>query len=93
LRDLLVMDAYVQVEDGVDYPSVLLTTGLNDPRVAAWVPAKMAARLQAAGSSHAVLLRVDAHAGHGIGSTLAQRNALTADVFAFLLAELGQPTT
>ncbi len=93
LRDLLVMDAYARVEDGVGYPSVLLTTGLNDPRVAAWVPAKMAARLQAAGSPHVALLRVDAHAGHGFGSTLAQRNALTADVFAFLLAELGRTRT
>lgn len=88
LRDLLVMDAYQRVADGTGYPAVLLTTGLHDPRVAAWVPAKLAARLQAAGSSRPVLLRVDPHAGHGFGSTLAQRNALQADIFAFLLAQL-----
>jgi len=89
LRDLLIVDGYLRVEDGTPYPAVLLTTGLNDPRVAVWEPAKMAARLQAATSSQRpVLLRVDAHAGHGPGSTADQRAALTADVFAFLLAQL-----
>jgi hypothetical protein len=36
-----------------------------------------------------VLLRVDPHAGHGHGSTKAQRDELAADVFAFLLHHLG----
>jgi prolyl oligopeptidase len=68
---------------------VLLTAGLNDPRVRVWQPAKMAARLQAATTSgRPVLLRVDPHAGHGHGSTKAQRDALAADVFAFLLHHL-----
>jgi prolyl oligopeptidase len=49
----------------------------------------MAARLQTTGSSRPVLLRVDPHAGHGFGSTLAQRNTLQADIFAFLLSQLG----
>jgi len=89
LRDLLIIDSYLRVTPGTAYPAVLLTAGLNDPRVAVWLPAKMAARLQAATTSTApVLLRVDAHAGHGVGSTRDQRNALTADIFAFLLARL-----
>ena len=89
LRDLLIVDSYLRVEDGTSYPAVLLSAGLNDPRVRAWQPGKMAARLQAAtASTRPVLLRVDPHAGHGHGSTKAQRDALTADVFAFLLHHL-----
>ena len=93
LRDLLIIDSYLCVTPGIAYPAVLLTAGLDDPRVAVWLPAKMAARLQAATTSTApALLRVDAHAGHGVGSTRDQRDALTADVFAFLLARLaGSP--
>ena len=51
-KGLYEMDAYQHVHDGVKYPSVLLTTGLNDPRVASWEPTKMTARLQAATASN-----------------------------------------
>ncbi|HUB38825.1 MAG TPA: prolyl oligopeptidase family serine peptidase [Streptosporangiaceae bacterium] len=89
LNDLLITDCYLRVEDGVRYPAVLITAGLNDPRLAVWQPAKMAARLQAAtASDRPVLLRIDPHAGHGQGSTQAQRNELTADILAFLMHEL-----
>ncbi|MBB5373510.1 prolyl oligopeptidase family serine peptidase [Acidocella aromatica] len=91
-HDLLAMDAYQHVHDKVKYPSVLLTTGMNDPRVAPWEPAKMAARLQAAtASGNPVLLRVDTDAGHGIGSTRAQRDQETADIMAFVLWRTGDP--
>jgi len=91
-HDLMAMDAYQHVHDGVKYPAVLLTTGLHDPRVAAWEPAKMAARLQAAtASKNPVLLRVDADAGHGFGSTRQQRDVLMADVTAFILWRAGDP--
>lgn len=89
LRDLLITDSYLRVDDGTRYPAVLITAGLNDPRVPVWQPAKMAARLQAAtASGRPVLLRVDPHAGHGPGSTQTQRNELTADILAFLMHEL-----
>ena len=89
LRARLIIDSYLRIEDGTQYPAMLLTTGLNDPRVAPWQPAKMAARLQAATTSgRPVLLRVDTHAGHGLGSTREQRNQLTADILAFLLDQL-----
>ena len=89
LRDLLITDSYLRVDDGTRYPAVLITAGLNDPRVPVWQPAKMAARLQAAtASGRPVLLRVDPHAGHGQGSTQTQRNELTADILAFLMHEL-----
>src|SRR2546425_10573270 len=54
------------VKDGVHYPAILLTTGMNDPRVVPWEPGKMAARLQGAtGSGKPVLLRVEHQGGHG----------------------------
>lgn len=86
-RALKSIDSYQHVVDGVRYPAVLLTTGVTDPRVAAFHPAKMAARLQAASASgKPVLLRVDFDAGHGMGSTRAQQDAEAADTFAFVLA-------
>ena len=89
---LLAMDAYQHVHDGVKYPSVLLTTGLNDPRVASWEPTKMTARLQAAtASKNPVLLRVEVDAGHGIGSTRDAARQETADIIAFILWRTGDP--
>jgi prolyl oligopeptidase len=91
-KGLYAMDAYQHVKDGVKYPSVLLTTGLHDPRVSSWEPTKMTARLQAAtGSKNPVLLRVDADAGHGFGSTRTQRDQETADVMAFTFWRTGNP--
>lgn len=84
------IDSYQHVQDGVAYPAVLLTTGVTDPRVAPFHVAKMTARLQAATSSgKPILLRVDYHAGHGIGSTRAQQDREAADTYAFLLWRTG----
>lgn len=81
---------YHHVVDGVRYPAVLLTTGINDPRVEPWQSWKFCARLQAATSSpYPVLLRTSEAAGHGIGSSLAETIALRADIFTFLFDELG----
>jgi len=88
-KSLLAMDGYHKVKDGAKYPAVMLTHGINDPRVEPWMSAKMAARLQAATTSgKPVLLRVDYDAGHGIGSTKKQRNEENADVYAFLFQQL-----
>jgi len=88
-KALLAMDAYMKVGDGVKYPAVMLTTGVNDPRVEPWMSAKMAARLQSATSNgRPVLLRIDYDAGHGIGTTKNQFNEQLADVYAFLFDQL-----
>jgi prolyl oligopeptidase len=90
-KSLYAMDAYQHIKDGTAYPTVLLITGANDPRVDPWQLFKMTARLQAATSSkNPVLLRVDADAGHGIGSTKTQRDAITADQAALLLQIAGK---
>jgi prolyl oligopeptidase len=89
-KALYAMDAYQHVKPNTPYPAVLLTTGVNDPRVAPWQAAKMAARLQASTSSgKPVLLRVDYDAGHGLGSTKSQRDEELADELAFLLWQFG----
>lgn len=92
-KALYEMDAYHHIKNGIGYPAVMVETGINDPRVASWEPAKMAARLQAATSSgKPVLLRVDYDAGHGnIGSTKAQRDNDEADEESFLLWQFGEP--
>lgn len=86
-RGLVAMDAYQKVKDDTRYPAVLAMTGMTDPRVAPWHPAKMAARLQSASTGGPVLLRVDFDAGHGLGSTRQQTDAQWADVLAFALAQ------
>lgn len=91
-KALYAMDAYQHVKDGVAYPGVLLTAGINDPRVDPMQPAKMTARLQAATSSkRPVLLRVDYDAGHGFGSTRSQHDLEYADEMSFLLWQFGDP--
>jgi len=89
-KALLEMDAYNKIKPNTKYPAVLLTTGINDPRVEPWMSAKMAARMQAASTSgKPILLRVDYDAGHGgIGATKKQRGELRADIYAFLFQQL-----
>jgi prolyl oligopeptidase len=90
-QNLYQMDTIQHVRAGVQYPAVLITTGLNDPRVLPWQPAKLAAALQASGSAQPVLFRVDADAGHGIGSTKAQEDSQYADICAFVFWRAGLP--
>ena len=90
-HNLLKISAYHRIKDHTSYPAVLLTTGVNDPRVDPWQMNKMTARLQAATSSgKPVMLRVDYDAGHGgIGATKTQHTNLLTDQFSFLLWQLG----
>jgi len=81
---------YHHVKNGVAYPAVFLTAGLNDGRVDPWHSRKMAARLQAATSSkRPILFLVDADVGHGIGTSMAKRVEQAADTYAFLMDQLG----
>jgi prolyl oligopeptidase len=89
-KNLYAMDSIQHIKPGVAYPAILISTGLNDPRVAPWIPAKFAAALEASGTPNPVLLRVDAEAGHGIGSTRTQGDLLTADWIAFAFWRAGK---
>src|SRR5262249_16467286 len=90
-RALKAYSPYHHVEDGKPYPSVLLLTGLNDPRVEPMHSFKMAARLQEATSSgRPVLLRVS-DSGHGIGSSIEEAIGVQTDALSFFVTELGVP--
>jgi len=89
LPALLVSDVCHRIEETVAYPPVLVTMGRNDPRVAAFQPAKLVAHLQhAAMLERPVLLRVEDDAGHGPGSTRSQVDDELADRLTFLDAML-----
>ena len=89
---LRAMSPLHHVQDGTRYPSVLLTHGLNDRRVDAWMSGKMTARLQAAtASANPVLLLLDPEAGHGIGSKRSQIHDQLASRWAFALWRTGAP--
>lgn len=91
-RGLHAMSTLHHIRDGVAYPAIVLTHGINDPRVEPWESAKATARFQAASSSgRPVLFRVEYHAGHGIGSTRRQQHEERADVWSFFLWQFGDP--
>ena len=90
-RALFAMDPYLHVTRA-PYPAVIFTVGLHDHRVVPWMTAKMAARMiDSTTSGKPVLVRIDADAGHGIGSTRDQAFAERADVYSFLLETFGDP--
>ena len=92
-KNLLAMDSIYHLKPGTEYPPIMITTGLNDPRVSSWEPAKLTATLLASGTKNPVLLRVDEDAGHGIGSTKTQSDELYADILSFIKWRLGQAGT
>jgi prolyl oligopeptidase len=77
------------VVDGTPYPPILITTADTDDRVAPGMAKKFAARLQAAGHSAPVLIRVETKAGHGAGKPLSKMIEEDADVFSFVFSMLG----
>ncbi len=73
-----------------DYPHMLVTAGLNDPRVAYWEPAKWTARLRAAKTNgNRLLLRTNMGAGHGGASGRFDFLREIAFKYAFMLDVLG----
>lgn len=73
-----------------DYPPMLITGGLNDPRVTYWEPAKWTAKLRATKTDdNMLLMKINMGAGHGGKS--GRWNALeeTAEEFAFILWQMG----
>ena len=72
------------------YPAMLVTGGLNDPRVGYWEPAKWVARLRASKTDdHLLLLRTNMGAGHGGASGRYDALHEEAVRFAFILDQLG----
>jgi len=73
-----------------DYPAMLVTAGLNDPRVQYWEPAKWVAKLRATKTdARPLLLRTNMGAGHGGASGRYGALRETAFEWAFLLDTFG----
>jgi prolyl oligopeptidase len=85
---LAAMDVTQHVRAGVSYPAWFVSTGLLDTSVPPWMPAKLAATLQHAGTKRPVVLRVHAQEGHTLRPG-AQAEAIV-DAVHFAYAQLGQ---
>ncbi|NEQ51297.1 MAG: S9 family peptidase [Leptolyngbya sp. SIO3F4] len=77
-----------------DYPDLLITGGLNDPRVSYWEPAKWTAKLRELKTDqNRLLLKTNMDAGHGGASGRYGWLEETAFEYAFVLDSLGLATT
>ena len=74
-----------------DYPPLLVTAGLNDPRVTYWEPAKWVAKLREMKTDdNTLLLKTNMGAGHGGKSGRFQSIYETAEEVAFILTQMGE---
>ena len=80
---------YDQLDVGA-YPPMLVTAGLNDPRVTYWEPAKYVAKLRTLKTDdHPLLLKTNMGAGHGGRSGRFDSLYEVAEEYAFMLWALG----
>ena len=86
---ILSYSPYDQVK-AQDYPPLLVTAGLNDPRVTYWEPAKWVAKLRDVKTDdNLLLLKTNMGAGHGGQSGRWNSLKETAEEFAFILWQMG----
>jgi oligopeptidase B len=72
------------------YPNLLVTAGLNDPRVAYWEPAKWVAKLRSLKlDQNLLLLKTDMSVGHSGPSGRYDYLRETAFIYAFILDRIG----
>ena len=72
------------------YPHMYVTTGLNDPRVGYWEPAKWVARLRELKTDdNTLVLKTNMGAGHFGASGRFNQLRETAEYYAFVLSKLG----
>lgn len=72
------------------YPPIMVTAGLNDPRVTYWEPAKWVAKLRELKTDdNELILKTNMGAGHGGKSGRFESLRETAEEFAFILWQLG----
>lgn len=78
------------VEQGVEYPATLITTGDHDDRVVPAHSFKFAAELQdKAGGNNPQLIRIETNAGHGAGTPVSKTIEQYSDIFGFTLYHMG----
>jgi len=73
-----------------DYPPLMVTAGLNDPRVTYWEPAKWVAKLRELKTdNNDLIFKVNMGAGHGGKSGRYDAYREVAEEYAFILTQLG----
>jgi len=78
------------LKPGTKYPATLVTTGDHDDRVVPAHSHKFTATLQAAqGGDAPILTRIETNAGHGAGKSTEKQIQERADIWAFLVKNLG----
>ena len=78
------------IKKGISYPATLITTADHDDRVVPAHSFKFAAALQAANAgSTPTLIRIDTNAGHGGGKPLSKQLEEQADIYSFILYNMG----
>jgi len=78
------------VKAGINYPATLVTTGDHDDRVVPAHSFKFTAELQAKQAGHQpALIRIETNAGHGAGTPASKTIAQYADIYGFILFNMG----
>ena len=78
------------LKEGVEYPATMVTTADHDDRVVPAHSFKFAARLQECQAGKApVLIRINSKAGHGGGKPLSKVMEETADIYGFIMYNMG----
>ena len=73
-----------------EYPAMLISGGLHDPRVTYWEPAKWAAKLRATKTdTNTLVLKINMGAGHGGKSGRWHSLHELAEAYAFVLTQIG----
>ncbi len=89
-KTLLAYSPYHNLKPGTSYPATLIATGDHDDRVFPAHSFKFAAALQAAQAGSApVLIRIEVDAGHGLGKPTSKLIEEAADLWAFVVYQVG----
>lgn len=84
---------YHRVVEGTAYPAMLITGSENDVRVDPLHARKMVARLQeATANGHPIFLMIEYDSGHTGGTTISTQIGQYADMYGFLMNQLGMHT-
>ncbi len=89
-KNIIKYSPYHNLKEGMAYPATLITTGDHDDRVVPAHSFKFAARLQEYyKGTNPVLIRIETNAGHGAGKPTNKQIDESADIWSFVMYNLG----
>lgn len=89
LKNILKWSPYHNVKVGVEYPSILFTTGQKDTRVDPLHARKMSAMFQSVNKINPIYIYTETEAGHGQGKPIKKIVESTALILSFFAGKLG----